>query len=255
MSSISDLKPEIQTPHCNISSPISKPRNNVLSGTSSINFNQSPLDIMKTLYQHVKKTNSGLSANTSFTVQALTGTPLLNKLNNATPTLALTSTPAKVAKLTTKAQEATSVTTENFPSVSSSYGSAVTSGATLSPAGPSSEAALFSAEILSSSDFASFSGFSQRFQSSENSPKTPSAGGKSKAFCEKCGELFPNFTFLKQHLWDAHKQELRRFKCDTCSKAFRYKHHLKEHERIHSGEKPYECQFCQRKFSHSGSYR
>lgn len=38
-----------------------------------------------------------------------------------------------------------------------------------------------------------------------------------------------------------HSDEaLRKFKCPECTKAFKFKHHLKEHIRIHSGEKPFE---------------
>lgn len=36
---------------------------------------------------------------------------------------------------------------------------------------------------------------------------------------------------------------LRKFKCPECGKAFKFKHHLKEHIRIHSGEKPFEVSF------------
>jgi DNA-directed RNA polymerase subunit RPC12/RpoP len=53
------------------------------------------------------------------------------------------------------------------------------------------------------------------------------------------------------HLIDDDK---RRYQCSTCSKRFKHKHHLKEHERLHTGEKPYTCDKCGKRFSHSGRF-
>ncbi|XP_051562879.1 zinc finger E-box-binding homeobox 2b isoform X2 [Myxocyprinus asiaticus] len=83
--------------------------------------------------------------------------------------------------------------------------------------------------------------------------------------CPLCSYTFAYRTQLERHM-ATHKpgreqhQILnqgsgnRKFKCNECGKAFKYKHHLKEHLRIHSGEKPYECPNCKKRFSHSGSY-
>ncbi|XP_076356629.1 uncharacterized protein LOC143249907 [Tachypleus tridentatus] len=82
----------------------------------------------------------------------------------------------------------------------------------------------------------------------------------------KCNTSFSNKARLEKHelLHTVSSQQrqigsddfsrLRKFKCTECGKAFKFKHHLKEHVRIHSGEKPFVCPNCNKRFSHSGSY-
>lgn len=52
------------------------------------------------------------------------------------------------------------------------------------------------------------------------------------------------FDFLRcvlQNSVSDPNMENRKFKCTQCGKAFKYKHHLKEHLRIHSGKNNVLC--------------
>lgn len=55
--------------------------------------------------------------------------------------------------------------------------------------------------------------------------------------CKVCQKTFANVYRLQRHMISHNESsDLRKFKCPTCAKAFKFKHHLKEHIRIHSGE-------------------
>lgn len=60
--------------------------------------------------------------------------------------------------------------------------------------------------------------------------------------CEICKKYFFDELSLKIH---QVKHEAKRYKCKICSKQFRWMNNLRDHERIHSGDRRFVCPVCE----------
>ncbi len=65
--------------------------------------------------------------------------------------------------------------------------------------------------------------------------------------CCECGKSFTTTRYLKQHQ-RIHTGE-KSYKCSYCDKSFNRAEHLNVHERVHTGEKPYHCTQCGKSFA------
>ncbi|XP_026567545.1 zinc finger protein 784 [Pseudonaja textilis] len=71
-------------------------------------------------------------------------------------------------------------------------------------------------------------------------------------FCFACPKQFRRATDLKEHL-RVHTGE-RPFGCSVCGKRFTQSSALTTHRRLHTGEKPFECAVCCRRFNNSSNF-
>ena len=83
------------------------------------------------------------------------------------------------------------------------------------------------------------------FKRSSSTPK--------RVMCDQCSQMVLN---PRLHNFIHHSNE-RPFKCDEpgCKSAFKLSRALQEHKNLHSGEKPYVCEFCSHAFAHSAMLR
>ena len=51
----------------------------------------------------------------------------------------------------------------------------------------------------------------------------------------------------------AKKEKEKKFACSWCGQAFTRKYDMEKHTRMHTGDKPYQCGICAKKFVQVGS--
>ncbi|KAF4072630.1 hypothetical protein AMELA_G00265140 [Ameiurus melas] len=69
-----------------------------------------------------------------------------------------------------------------------------------------------------------------------------------------CWKIFSSRQYLNHHMKYQHFQQ-KTFACSdpACGKSFNFKKHLKEHEKLHSDQRDYICEFCARAFRTSSN--
>lgn len=70
-----------------------------------------------------------------------------------------------------------------------------------------------------------------------------------RSVCTVCGMEFARYYSLKKHREKHHKLAVEILTCDICQRVFNNRKCLVQHMKLHSGQKPYKCRYCEMAFA------